>query len=360
MPLRSWASRPTAEVQAPDSRNAAGSEAHVYYERKLDSLKCLFGDDNILLRSDSLVVGQQRYPILHDVIILTDPLQYTAFVRAALDDPAEAPRPRVQGFAEDIQYSFGEEWKGYGRILPEHEREFTQYFDLVDLASLRQARVCDLGCGAGRWSYFLKDLCKEIVLVDFSDAIFVARKNLSASQNCLFFLGDIRRLPFKRDCCDFVFCLGVLHHLPTPCLEEVRHLRRFAPRLLVFLYYALDNRPAYFRMLLAVVTFLRRYLHRARHPVFRKLVARAGALLLYQPLVQLGRAVRPLGLSGYVPLYEYYHGKSLVRIEQDVYDRFFTRIEQRVSREEILGLRDVFSEVTVSDKMPYWHFVCLR
>jgi SAM-dependent methyltransferase len=347
-------------VQGRGSGNAAGSEAHVYYEDKLKSLKCLFGDDNILLRPDSLVVGQERYPILHDVIILTDPLQYTAYVRSALEYPAETSRPQVQGFAEDIQYSFGEEWKGYGRILPEHECEFTQYFDLINLASLRQARVCDLGCGAGRWSYCLKDLCKEIVLVDFSDAIFVARKNLSASHNCLFFLGDIRRLPFRRDCCELVLCLGVLHHLPTPCLEEVRHLRRLAPRLLVFLYYALDNRPAYFRMLLAVVTFIRRYLHRARHPGFRKLVARTGALLLYQPLVQLGRALRPLGLSGYVPLYEYYHDKSLERIEQDVYDRFFTRIEQRVSREEILGLRDAFSEVTVSDRMPYWHFLCVR
>ena len=41
------------------------------------------------------------------------------------------------------------------------------YFDLIDLEALESKRICDLGCGIGRWSYFLKDIAKEIVLVDF-------------------------------------------------------------------------------------------------------------------------------------------------------------------------------------------------
>ena len=61
-----------------------------------------------------------------------------------------------------------------------------------------------------------------------------------------------------------------------------------------------------------------------------------------------------------VPLYDFYKGKSLGRIEQDVYDRFFTRIEQRVTRREIESLRDSFAEVTVSPNLPYWHFLARR
>src|SRR5205823_14169167 len=138
------------------------------------------------------------------------------------------------------------------------------------------ARVCDLGCGMGRWSYFLKDRCKEIVLVDFSDAIFVARKNLASASNALFFMGDLKRLPFRDNFADFLFSLGVLHHLPTPCLDEVRALRSAASRLLIFLYYAVDNRPWYFQVLLKGVTGVRQVLSRVRGRALRKSISWAG------------------------------------------------------------------------------------
>ena len=54
-----------------------------------------------------------------------------------------------------------------------------------------------------------------------------------------------------------------------------------------------------------------------------------------------------------------YHD-SLARLEQDVYDRFFTRIEQRVTRKEIQELRDTFSRVEFPGNYPYYHFLCER
>lgn len=331
----------------------------MYYEGKIKSLMEIFGVEDVVLEPDSLTVGRQRYPIVDDVILLSDPGQYTSFVKAALGAHRAGRTGGATDFAEDVQHSFGEEWKNYGEILPEHRQEFTQYFDLVDLRKFRPARLCDLGCGNGRWSYFLKDLCQEIILVDFSDAIFVARKNLVGAQNCLFFMADLRTLPFKHDFCDFLFCLGVLHHLPSSCLEALRALSKFAPRLLIFLYYAFDNRPAYFRMLLAPVTLARGFLCKVRHPFFRKVFSRLVALFVYKPFIYLGRLLPPR-LSRYVPLFEFYRDKSLRRIEQDVYDRFFTRIEQRVTRREILELRDTFARIVISENLPYWHFLCLR
>jgi SAM-dependent methyltransferase len=316
----------------------------MYYKSKIASLADLFGTPDISVTETALRVGPKTYPIVNDVIILIEP--------DSRADPAT--------FAEDIQFTFGEEWRTYGSILPEHRKEFDGYFDLVDLASLSQARVCDLGCGMGRWSSFAKDHCKEIILVDFSDAVFMARKNLSQASNALFFKGDLKRLPFRDNFADFLFCLGVLHHLPTPCLEEVRQLKRAAPRLLMFLYYALDNRPLYFRVLLKGVTGLRLAVSRIRHPGFRKVFSWAGTWLVYLPLVKLGELFQLFGRGRWVPLYEYYHDKSLRRIEQDVYDRFFTRIEQRVTRRQILSLTDTFRRVTVSERFPYWHFLCER
>jgi SAM-dependent methyltransferase len=295
------------------------------------------------LTDKSLRVGDRLYPIVDDVIVLLDP-----------EDQRSAP------FAEDIQYTFGAEWREHRHVLPEHAPEFEQYFDLIDLASLKDARVLDLGCGNGRWSTFLKDRCRELVLVDFSDAIYVARQNLRDASNCLFFKGDITRLPFAADVADFAFSLGVLHHLPIPCLEATKQLKKYAPRLLIFLYYALDNRPLYFRVLLGLVTAARNVLARIRSPFFRTAFSFFGTVFVYLPLVLLGRLLDLAGLGRYVPLYEFYRNKSFKRIQQDVYDRFFTRIEQRVTRAQILELKSDFGTVTISDDLPYWHFLLIR
>jgi SAM-dependent methyltransferase len=313
----------------------------VYYRNKVAALQQIFGVRDVEIKPHSVRVGHAEFPVNDDVIDVM-PLATTA------------------DFAEDIQYTFGAEWQEHRAILPEHAVEFAQYFDLVDLSSLRDARVCDLGCGNGRWSFFLKDTCRELVLVDFSDAIYVARQNLRDADHCLFFKADVLALPFANDFADFIVCLGVLHHLPVPCLDAVKALQRFAPRLLIFLYYALDNRPAPFRGLLRIVNGARRTLSRVRSPRFRRAFALFGAIAIYRPLIALGHVLRPFGLATHVPLHDVYRGKSVRRIRQDVYDRFFTRIEQRVSRAQIDDLRGDFKDVRISGAVPYWHFLLIR
>ena len=338
-------------------------ETRPYYEDKRESLRDLFGASTVRVEANRVIVDGKEYPVLDDVILLLPPNLWPTAVSDRL--PAGRGgggwgRTGKDGIAKDIQFTFGEEWRGFPEILPEHEKEFQQYFDLVDLDVLANARVCDLGCGIGRWSHFLKDRCREMVLLDFSEAIFVARENLRGAGNAFFFLGDLRRMPFRDDFADFLFTLGVLHHLPTGALEEVRALSRRAPTLLVFLYYALDNRPAFWRGLLSAVPGVRLALSRTESPRLRSALTWVFTIGVYLPLISLGHAVRPLGLAGKVPLYDFYRGKSLRRIRQDVYDRFFTRIEQRFRKEEILALRDTFQKVIVSDRIPYWHFLCRR
>ncbi len=318
-----------------------------YYEDKLSTLADLFGAP-VRLEDAHLVTAQGQYPIVDDVIVLLSPERRPPGLRGGR--PAAASRDLVQD-------GFGSEWREYRDVLPEHRDEFAGLFDLVPLDSLRGLRVCDLGCGMGRWAYFAAPHCREMVCVDFSDAIFVARRNL-AGVNALFFLGDVVALPFRRDFADFAFSIGVLHHLPMPALDAVRLLAAYAPRLLVYLYYALDNRPWHYRALFRGVDAARRRLSRLEHPAARRLVAKMIALGIYRPLVAMGHLLQAAGRGDLVPLYETYRGKSLRRIEQDAYDRFFTRIEQRVSRREIVEtLSPLFSRLRVSERPPYWHFL---
>ncbi len=331
-----------------------------YYSGKTESIRDLFGAAAVSVEPGRVTVDGRAYPVVDDVVILLEPARLPVGVRRRIGsaDPGGAPGPAE--FAGDIQHTFGDEWRRFPAVLPEHREEFTQYFDLVDIGGLAGKRVCDLGCGIGRWSHFLRGACRELVLVDFSEAIFVARGNFRSADNVLYFLGDLKSLPFRDDFADFLFCLGVLHHLPTDALDEVRALSRCAPELLVFLYYALDNRPTCWRAILSMVTRLRLLLSKVRDPAARSAVTWLLALTVYLPLVGLGQAIRPLGLSRFVPLHDFYRGKSMERIRQDVYDRFFTRIEQRFTRRQILSLADTFGEVAVSEHPPYWHFLCRR
>ena len=330
----------------------------MYYADKLESLKDIFGSTEVYLEKDSLSVNGRIYPIVDDVIILLEPSQYPSTLRKRIEG-LNQKISAMPDFAEGIQFTFGEEWKKFPEIMPEYRQEFSLYFDLVDVSKLKDLRVCDLGCGIGRWSYFLKDSCRELVMVDFSEAIFVARQNLKESNRTLFFMGDLKRLPFRDNFTEFLFCLGVLHHLPTNALAEIRKLKRFAVKLLIYLYYSLDNRPHFFSLLLFFVTALRRVASKIRCPLFRSVFVGLTTVLVYYPLIGLGKLLNIFACGRYVPLYECYNAKGCKRIRQDVYDRFFTPIEQRFSRKEIMALKDTFGEIIVSEAPPYWHFLCI-
>jgi SAM-dependent methyltransferase len=320
----------------------------------------LFGVTHVLVEDDAVVLDGLRLPVVDGVILALDPSRWPPGARTRGGPDAGSTAMATATFAPDIQDTFGQEWTAHGHVLPEHAQEFADYFDLVDVNALAAARVADLGCGSGRWGTFLAPLVRDLVLVDFSDAIFVARENLRSAPNTVFVLGDVLDLPFAPDAFDLAYSLGVLHHLPVDALAATRRLAPLAPRLLVYLYYALDNRPWYFRALLRPVSAVRSTLARIHDGRARSVLTWVLTLTLYVPLAFLGRVLRPVGLDRVVPLAETYAGKSVRRLRQDAYDRFFTGIEQRFSRDQIRTLSDTFDRITISDGLPYWHFLCER
>ncbi len=350
---------PTSPPPGKSSRIIARDRDTAYYDDKLEVIADIFGARDVRPDAGGLRLDRRFLPVLDDVIIALDVDRLPRTVRARLPQVAEGASTRVP-FAADVQRSFSEEWKAHPDILPDHAAELEAYFDLLPMEELHGRRVVDLGCGIGRWSYFIGERCRELVLADYSEAIFVARRNLGHLDNAVFVMADILDLPFRPDAFDVAVCLGVLHHLPTDALEVVRQLRLLAPRQLYYLYYALDNRPAYFRWALAAVTKARMVLTRVESPRARRTLSWLLASLVYAPVAQLGRVLVPLGLERFLPMADSYAGKSVARLRQEAYDRFFTRIEQRFTREQIASLGDSFASVTISDRHPYWHFLCQR
>ena len=150
----------------------------------------------------------------------------------------------------------------------------------------------------------------------------------------------------------------MLHHLPTPAIDEVRTLSKYSDHLLIYLYYSLDNQSLFFRFLLDIVTFMRSIFCKIRNQNMRVIITEVLLWLIYLPLIGLGHCATIVGLEKSIPLFKGYKGNSLKRIRQDIYDRFFTRIEQRFSRKEIFQLNDTFSNIQISNKIPFWHFKC--
>jgi SAM-dependent methyltransferase len=332
--------------------------AEGYYADKLERLADIFGVTHVHLSDVGIVVDGHTYPVIDDVIVLLDPSQYPAAIRSRLNESKSTER--LPAYAPAIQAHYSQVWQAWSDYEPWYEREFHGYFDLVELQSLDGARVCDLGCGMGRWSRMLAERAniREVVLIDFSEAIFIARRLFAGDNRALFFMGDLLRLPFRNQFADFAMSLGVLHHLPIDCLQAARRLKTVAPRLLVYLYYAFDNKPFYWRLLWNLCTPLRRLLCRVQSHSFRVAFSWFGVVVFYLPFIMFGYLLRPLGLSKYVPLFEEHHWAGLGGMRHSVYDRFFTTIEQRVSRKQISSLRDTYRHVTIADGQSYWHFLC--
>jgi hypothetical protein len=127
---------------------------------------------------------------------------------------------------------------------------------------------------------------------------------------------------------------------------------------LVYLYYALDNRPAWFRALWRSTDAARRGVSRLPFRA-RYWLTQVVAALVYWPLARAARLAERLGLDRrwveLVPL-SFYRSKPFYIMRNDALDRFGTRVEHRYTREELRCLMETsgLRDVTVSPDPPYW------
>ena len=255
--------------------------------------------------------------------------------------------------------SFGYEWEHFNRILREYPQEASNYFRIVADHLFEDAVVLDAGCGIGRWARQVANRgVRRLYAVDFSRAIDRAAAILTDQENTHCVQADVCQLPFRAATFDFVYCLGVLHHLAEPDegMRDVTRVLRPQGALLVYLYYSLENRPRFFRWLLTVVSSIRRLTVRLPKPIMYGL-AWVIALMAYWPLARLAAALERLGLGRFVgnlPL-SHYRGCSVRLMAGDAFDRFATPIEWRYSRSAIRAwLARYGFEVKFSDATPYW------
>ena len=263
---------------------------------------------------------------------------------------------------KEVVEGFGYEWQQFdqtGRPVTELQETFTQYFKIFPWESLPNKAVgFDLGCGSGRWANFVAGRVDRLYCIEASEmALDVAKKNLRNRPNCRFLAASAGEMPYADNSMDFGYALGVFHYTPDPPSEIkdcVKKLKPGAP-LLVYMYYAFDNRPAWFRQLWRISDWGRQLISRSPWPV-RYFISQVIAGLIYYPLTRLALLLEKLSFNvEMVPLSAYRH-KSFYAMRTDALNRFGSRSEKRFTTQQLQKMMAAagLEHITFNDTAPYW------
>ena len=265
----------------------------------------------------------------------------------------------------NVVKGFGEEWDSYNQSsLSDIEAKdlFSRYFNIFPSNFLQNDKIgIDIGCGSGRWAKHIAPLVKELHCVDASKkALNVARNNLDSFDNCIFTHATTDTLRSLDQQFDFGYSVGVLHHIPDTkkALIDCIAVLKVGSPFLLYLYFAFDNKPLWYRIFWKISEPIRFIISRSSFPV-RKFITSLIALLIYLPFSRLALIFDKLGIhSENIPL-SAYKNRSFYSMRTDALDRFGTRLEKRFSRQDITSMMTEagFTDIQFSDNRPFW--VCL-
>jgi len=257
--------------------------------------------------------------------------------------------------------SFGEEWTRFdqmGMNKKEALKIFSNYFSIFPLKKLRKSSVgFDMGCGSGRWAQFLAPKVGLLHCIDPSKAINVAKKNLKEFKNIRYHQKSLDKCKIRIKSQDFGYSLGVLHHVPktSNALKSCVKLLKPGAPFLLYIYYAFDNRPIWFKFLWILSNYVRLAVHRL--PKYIKfLICDLIAILIYYPLARFSLFFEKIGFKfKNFPLH-FYRSKSFYVMRTDARDRFGTPLEKRFSKKEISKMMkdSGLEKIKFKTSPPFW------
>ena len=263
--------------------------------------------------------------------------------------------------------SFGDEWSRYDQSsmsYSEASEIFMEYFSIFPWDMLPSNHVgFDMGCGSGRWAKFVAPKVGRLNCIDPSSALDIARRNLIDFKNIEYIKASVSESGIPINSQDFGYSLGVLHHVPdteSAINSCVSILKSGAP-LLVYLYYAFDNRGWVYRLLWRASDLVRRIICKLPSR-FKHLVTDVIAAIVYFPLARLSLLLDKVGINAAsIPLF-YYRNHSFYTMRTDSRDRFGTPLEQRFTKQQIESYmeRSGLIDIKFSDNAPYWCAVGIK
>jgi len=220
---------------------------------------------------------------------------------------------------ERTKESFGFEWAKFNDIFAEYESNFLSYIAPIGKDFFKRKLVLDAGCGAGRHSYFADKYGANVVAIDLSE------KSVQSTQCNT--LGHVEVI--QADLCtfeyrekfDYVFSIGVLHHLPDPQagFNHLVSLVKPGGTISIWVYSKEDN-----WMAINIYEPLRKITTRMPHKVLY--------YLSYVPavMVEICNRLR-------IPIFSYYRKFPFKTKLNDAFDVFSAPSARYYSIDEIYG-----------------------
>lgn len=129
------------------------------------------------------------------------------------------PRLLDDGFSQeqrDTADAFGYEWTHFSHLEDTYEGEFLDWIKPVSRDFFSGKMVLDGGCGKGRHVALASAFgASEVIGIDISEAVEAAFANTRHLPNVHIVQADIYHPPLRTSF-DYVYSIGVLHHLPDP------------------------------------------------------------------------------------------------------------------------------------------------
>lgn len=212
---------------------------------------------------------------------------------------------KFETLQKDTQDSFGFQWTNYSEMSCDFRENFLNYIHPLTTEFFKGKLGLDAGCGFGRHIYNAALFGARMVGMDFSAAIESSRKNTAGLKGIFLVRGDIYNPPFALESFDFVYSIGVLHHLPDP-EKGFQSLLRFVRKGgAIFIWVYSKER----RMTNMLLEWLRFFTHRIPKRVLK-------ALSLFCGLIDWGLFIMPYKLlSRITPLRPVVNRFTLERIK---------------------------------------------
>jgi len=278
-------------------------------------------------------------------------------------------RDKDENLDQGVIDGFGHEWEAFDYAETETvealDAQFAAYCAPLDLGQFNPATSVagDFGAGSGRWSSRLAPNFSRVYALEPSDGANKVLKSKFASDSKIVVLQEtvgVNSIPAAS--LDLAMSLGVLHHIPDTALAIKDVARSIKPGgvFLCYLYYNLENKPAYYKLIFKGVNVVRRVISASPQPL-RRLSATIIAGFVYWPLARLSKVLSKLGRNtANLPLH-HYADMPFVMLENDALDRFGTSLEQRFSKGEITEMLRAadfdLATLRFSEMEPFWTFV---
>jgi len=274
---------------------------------------------------------QQQFPIINNIPrLLLSPLREALIGDGAASGDYD---PQVK-----TARSFGFEWTRFPEMYEEWGRSFLSYMQPHDPEFFRGKKVLDAGCGNGRFAYYAAKYGAEVWAIDLGPAVEVARRNTEQAGVVQVAQADLHQPPFGPESFDFIYSIGVLHHLPDPEAAFQNLLRYLKPdgEIQIYLYWRPEGQPIK-RALLAIVSAARKVTTRLPHRAVYGLAfpAAVAAFSFFVWPYRLLKGIPGLrGLAEKLPMKQYAAFPFRVCVN-DQLDRFSAPIENRYTRKEV-------------------------